>query len=566
MGSQPVYDAIVVGSGASGGWAAYQLTRDGMRVLVLDAGPLVDPARDFRQHKRPYEMPFRGLLPNRLLFGARQPVQSRSYACDEYSHHFFVDDVDNPYTTEAGAPFQWIRSRQVGGRTIVWARQSYRFSDHDLKAGSRDGFGDDWPISYADLSPYYDRVERFVGISGARDGIRTLPDGQFLPPMKMTCGERVLKRAVERRWSDRRVIIGRSATLTVPHNGRAKCHFCGHCERGCTTWSYFSSPGSTLPAAARTGRLTLRPNAVVSHLVMDPHAGRAVGVGFIDRITRTAEEANAKIVILCASTIESTRILFNSATREYPDGVGNSSGLLGRYLMDHTCSVSVAGLVPTLARFKDDYEDARPNGVYIPNFRNVRDRHPAFLRGYGVQATVQRGMLPTTLKSIPGFGADFKALMRQSDSPPPFWMGAFGEMLPRRENRVTLNKTQTDAWGIPVAHIACRISDNERAMARDQLSTLTEMAHQSGFEVTFQSGTLADPGVCSHEVGTARMGANPRTSVLNSFNQTWDVKNLFVTDGSCFVSQGTQNPTLTMMALTARACDYIVDQFRKGGL
>jgi len=561
-----VYDAIVVGSGATGGWAAKELTERGLEVLVLEAGRALDPARDFTQHKRAYDAPYRGLLPNAALFGARQPVQSQCYACDEFSHQFFVDDVDNPYTTPQGKPFQWIRSRQVGGRTIVWASQSYRLSDLDFKAASRDGFGDDWPIAYSDLAPYYDRVEQFIGVSGAAEKLPHLPDGSFLPPMAMTCGERLLKRSVERRWPDRRVTIGRAAILTKNHNGRQKCHWCGHCTRGCTTFSYFSSPGSTLPAAARTGRLTLRPNTVVSHIVMDRGTGKASGVAVIDRVTRHAEEVFGRIVVLCASTIESTRILFNSATPEYSDGLANSSGVLGRYLMDHTCSVIVSGVVPAVSRDKYANDDGRVNGVYIPRFQNLQTRQPAFLRGYGVQATVQRGPLPTTLRSIPGFGASFKAAVRTADSPAPFWMGAFGEMLPRKENRVTVNKNRRDAWDLPVAHIDCAWSDNERTMARDQLATLSEMARESAFEITAETGTLADPGVCSHEAGTARMGRDPKTSVLNRFNQSWDVKNVFVTDGACFVSQGSQNPTLTMMALTARACDYIVDERKRGNL
>jgi choline dehydrogenase-like flavoprotein len=566
MARQEVYDAIVIGSGATGGWAAKELTERGLRVIVLEAGRELDRMKDFTEHKWPYQVKYHGTLGNRTIFRERQSVQSKCYACNEYGHQFFVDDVDNPYTTPRGKPFDWIRGRQVGGRTITWGRQVYRLSDYELKAASRDGYGDDWPISYAELAPYYDKVESFIGVSGAYEQVANLPDGKFLPPMKMTCGEWLLKKAVERRWKDRRVTVGRAAILTAPLNGRAKCHFCGHCDRGCTTYSYFSSPGSTLPAAAKTGRFTLRPNAVASHVIIDTPTGKAKGVAFIDQVTKKAYEVFGKIVVLCASTIESTRLLFNSATRQHPGGLGNSSELLGCYLMDHSYGVAVGGLVPAVANYPYNYDDGRANGIYIPKYRNVADRQPRFIRGYGIQGGVQRGMLPTTIKSIPGFGSEYKKAVREAKDPPPFWLGAWGEMLARKENRVTINKEVKDAWGIPAVHIECAHSDNEKEMAKDALETLSEMANESGFETAFSSPFLAAPGLCIHEVGTARMGDDPKTSVLNKFNQSWDVKNLFVADGSCFVSIGCQNPTLTMMALTVRACDYIASEYKRGHL
>jgi len=384
--------------------------------------------------------------------------------------------------------------------------------------------------------------------------------------MKLTCGEWMLKKSVERKWKDRRVMIGRAAILTQRHNGRAACHWCGHCDRGCTTSSYFSSPGSTLPAAAKTGRLTLRTNAVASHVIVDTNTGKAKGVACIDQVTRKAFEVFGKVVLLCASTIESTRLLMNSATRQHPAGLGNSSGALGQYLMDHIFQIAVGGVVPGTANYRYNFDDGRANGIYIPKFRNVNERHPDFIRGYGMQGGVQRGMLPTTLKAIPGFGSEYKKRVREEKDPAPFWLGAWGEMLPRKENRVTINKEVKDAWGIPVAHIDCSHGENEKAMARDMLETLNEMVHEAKFQVTFGNPFLATPGLCIHEVGTARMGTDPKSSVLNKFNQSWDVKNLFVTDGACFVSIGCQNPTLTMMALTVRACEYIVDQHKKGNL
>ena len=561
-----MYDAIVIGSGATGGFAAKELTERGMRVIVLEAGRKLDPMKDFTEHKWPYEMKYRDNLNQQYLYRERQPIQSKCYACNEYGHQFFVDDKDNPYTTEQSKPFDWIRGRQVGGRTLMWGRQSYRLSDYELKAAGRDGFGEDWPISYADLAPFYDRVESFVGISGSSENLAQLPDGKFLPPMNMTCGEWQLKKAIEKKWTSRRLTIGRAAILTQNHKGRAKCHYCGHCERGCTTGSYFSSPVATLPAAMKTGRLTLRPNAVASHIIVDTNTGKAKGVGFVDQLTRRSFEVFSKVIVLCASTIESTRLLLNSATRQHPAGLGNTSGVLGHYLMDHTYAISVGGVVPGLENYPYAFDDGRNNGIYIPKFRNVTEPTSKFLRGYGIQGTVQRGMLPTTMGSIPGFGEAYKKAVRESKDAPPFWLGAFGEMLPRAENRVTINKDVKDAWGIPVAHIDCKHSDNERAMARDQFESLSEMAHEAGFEVHFGNQRLGTPGLCIHEVGTARMGDDPKKSVLNKFNQSWDVKNLFVTDGAAFVSQGCQNPTLTMMALTVRACDYIVDQHKKGNL
>ena len=566
MQKTTTFDAIVVGSGATGGWAAKELTEKGLRVLLLEAGKLLDPDKDYKMISWPYERGDRALIPQTEVLKARRPIQSKCYACQVYSPHLWVDDIDNPYTTPDGKPFDWIRGRQVGGRTIMWGRQSYRLSDIEFKAASRDGFGEDWPFGHAELAPYYEKVERFVGISGAAHGLPQLPDSVFLPAMAMTCGELALKKAVEKNWNDRNVIMGRVAMLTKPHNGRAACHYCGNCERGCNTNSKFDTPGSTLPAAMKTKRLTLRTNAVVSHLIVDTNSAQAKGVAYVDQITKKSYEAHAKVVVLCASTIESTRILLNSASRQHPTGFGNTSDALGRYLMDHTYSISVSGSVPMTSKLPYDYSDGRNNGAYIPKFRNVKDKHPDYLRGYGIQASSQKGMLPPHIKNHPGFGAQMKKAIRESDAPANFWMGAFGEMLPRETNRVTINKTKKDAWGIPVAHIDCQYSDNERAMSKDQFATLNEMAEAAGFKVEDSNSQLANPGLCIHEVGTARMGSDAKKSVLNPFNQLWDAKNVFVTDGACFVSQGCQNPTLTMMAVTVRACEYLVNEMKKGNL
>jgi choline dehydrogenase-like flavoprotein len=561
-----VYDAIVVGSGATGGWAAKELTERGLRVIVLEAGRKLDPAKDYTMLKEPYELKYRGLKDQQEIYKARQPIQSKCYACGEYSHQFFVDDIDNPYTTATGKGFDWIRGRQVGGRTLQWGRQCYRFSDYDFKAASRDGFGEDWPISYNELKPYYEHVEKFIGISGTTENIDVLPDSVFLPGMALTCSENMLRQAVEKNWHDRRVIIGRVAMLTKAHNGRAACHYCGHCERGCDTHSYFSSPGSTLPAAAKTGRLTLRPNSVASHLIIDTNTGQAKGVAFIDQNTKKAQEVFAKVVMLCASTIESTRLLLNSHTRQHAEGYGNSSGTLGRYLMDHTYAVGMGGTIPKAAEFPYRNDDGRNNGIYIPRFRNVKEKSKDFLRGYGIQAGAQKGLTPTHIHEAMGFGPELKRLIRETPDAPPFWMGAFGEMLPRETNRVTINKNKKDAWGIPVAHIDCQHSENEEAMAKDQLRAMEEMVTSADWKISYKNDKMANPGLCIHEVGTARMGNDPKKSVLNKHNQLHEAKNVFVTDGASFVSQGCQNPTLTMMALTARACEYIVEESKKGNL
>ncbi len=560
-----IYDAIVVGSGATGGWAAKVLTERGMTVLVLEAGRQLNPEKDFREHTFPYELKYRGLVSG-SKYAPRQPIQSRCYAANEYGHHLFVDDIDNPYTTPEDKPFWWIRGRHVGGRSVTWGRQSYRLSDYDFKAAERDGYDQPWPFSYKELEPYYDQVEDFVGISGSYEKLPQLPDSKFLPPMAMTCGERILKKAVESKFPGRNVIIGRAAILTKAHQGRAACHYCGHCDRGCTTHSYYSSPGSTLPAAAKTGRMTLRPNAVVREIIVDPNTGKASGVRIVNQITKRDYEEYGKVIVLCASTLESTRIMLNSKSRQHPAGLGNSSGALGHYLMDHMYQISAGGIVPVLKGMEYDYSDGRANGIYVPRFRNITDKHPNFIRGYGMQGGCSQGYSFSHARQTPGFGSEFKKLTRENPREIPFWLGAWCEMLPRKENRVTIDPNKVDAWGIPALHVECSHGDNERAMAKDALETIKEMSEAAGFRILSSSSTPAPPGFCIHEVGTARMGADPKTSVLNKWNQSWDVKNVFVTDGACFVSQGCQNPTLTMMAITARACDYIADEFKRENL
>ena len=566
--TKQVYDAIVVGSGATGGWAAKALTERGMKVLVLEAGRDIDPAKDYHMMTEPFELKYRGLKPGGpgSVYAPRQPIQSRCYAANEYSAHLFVDDIDNPYSTPDDKPFWWIRGRQVGGRSLTWGRQSYRLSDYEFKAAERDGFGEPWPIGYKDLEPYYDAVEDFVGISGSYEKLPQLPDSKFLPAMKMTCGEHLLKKAVEGNFQNRKVIIGRAAILTKPHQGRAACHYCGHCDRGCDTHSYFSSNGSTLPAAAKTGRMTLRPHSVVREILIDTNTGKAKGVRVIDQRTKVDQEFLAKIVVLCASTLESSRILLNTKTRQHPNGLGNTSDAVGRYVMDHVFPIGVSGIVPQLKGQAYDFSDGRANGIYVPKFRNVFDKHPNFIRGYGMQGGVQMGYRFAHAKNQQGFGAEFKKQVREAPLELSFSLNCWGEMLPRPENRVTIDPNKVDKWGIPTLHIEAKHGDNERAMMKDMQETTAEMAEAAGFRIMSRNSTAAPPGFCIHETGTARMGADRKTSVLNKWNQLWDVSNVFVTDGAAFTSQGCQNPTLTMMAITLRACDWMVEEAKKGNL
>lgn len=554
------YDAVVVGSGATGGMAAKELCQAGLKVAVLEAGRKLDPETDFTEHKWPFDLPYRGLGQPGLI---EREQRSSITVANEYNRHLYVLDSEHPYTTPPDKPFDWIRSRQVGGRSIVWGRQSYRMSDYDFKAASHDGYGEDWPIGYADLEPYYDKVESFIGVSGSLEKMPQLPDGKFLPPMNFTCAERILKKAVDR-FGDRRMIIGRTAILTENHNGRAKCHWCGHCARGCGTGSYYSSPASTLPAAEATGRLTLIPNAVASHIVLEKN-GKARGVHYFDRETFASREALGRVVILCASTLESTRLLLNSRSSRHPEGLGNSHGVLGRYLMDHTIRVGAGGILHLARGAVDTWDDGRANGIYIPRFRNLATRRKDYIRGWGYQGSGMRRMFPDHARALPGFGAEYKRAVK-NNWPYSVGIGGWGEMLARRENHVTLDKEVRDRWGIPALHIACSHSENELKMAEDIIESALEMLHAAGVEITYQNRKPSAPGVCIHEMGTCRMGSDPKISMLNKWNQMWEVKNVFVTDGASFTSSGCVNPTITMMALTARACAYIADEMRRGDL
>ncbi|MBI3210420.1 MAG: GMC family oxidoreductase [Candidatus Solibacter usitatus] len=540
---QQTFDAIVVGSGATGGWAAKKLTESGMRVALLEAGANITRS-EFNEHAMPWQMPYLGMSPKVM---EDRPMQGRCYACTEYNYKWFVNDRENPYIQEK--PFNWIRMRVLGGRSLSWGRQSYRMGDIDFKAASRDGYGDDWPISYKDLIPYYEEVERYVGISGRPEGLDQLPDSIFLPPMDMTCGEEKLRAAVKQKMG-RTVTIGRTAILTKAHNGRQACHYCGPCERGCGTNSYFSSPFTTVADAMKTGRLSLVTDAVASHVVMKD--GKAAGIAYIDRLSRQPREANAKIVLLCASTLESTRLLMNS-------GICGDNNALGRHVMDHIYQGGASGMMPVIEGKPWAGMPRRPNGIYIPRFRNIKEKETnGFIRGYGYQG----GSSPNFNFGAPGFGAKYKDAVRNG-----FWsigITLWGECLARKENRVELERNRVDAWGIPVLKINAEYGDNEKKLWHDGREQASEMLKAAGATEVNLTGQYSIPGFCIHEVGTARMGNDRKTSVVNKYCQAHEVPNLFVTDGACWVSSGCQNPTLTMMAITVRACDYIVREYANG--
>ena len=547
------FDAIVVGSGISGGWAAKELTEKGLRTIVLEAGRPIDPAVDYVEHVLPSELRYRG-MGDRKRVERYQPIQRHTGACDEWSSKFFVNDLDNPYSFPEDKPFYWIRGRQVGGRSIMWGRCVYRWSDLDFTANAREGYGVDWPLRYKDLAPWWSYVEKFVGIQGRREGLAHLPDGEFQTPWPLNAAEQKSRDILLTKFGGERVITNaRLAVLTEDHLGRQKCHLCGHCARGCITLSYFSSINSTLPAARKTGRLTLRPFSVVHSVIYDPAKKRATGVRVIDANTKQMFDVNAKVIFLNASALESTRILLNSALSEFPNGLGNSSGELGHNLMDHIMDGGATGTLPW-ARDRREIGN-RPDAIYVPRFRNVKTKHPDFLRGYGFEGRAERAGWGRG-SEMPGFGAEFKKSLVGDLGPWEMTFDGFGEMLPRHENYVELDPHLVDAWGIPALRVNCAYSDNEKKMQADMAVSATEMLEALGATNIRPFKEDNPPGLVIHETGTARMGRDPKTSVLNGHNQMWDVPNVFITDGACMSSTANQNPSITYMALTARAVDY----------
>jgi choline dehydrogenase-like flavoprotein len=554
------YDAIVIGSGISGGWAAKELCEKGLKTLVLERGRNVEHVKDYiTTFKTPWE--FKHGLANTEKDITEDPVQSTVY--DAGNKHFFVRDQEHPYIQEK--PFNWIRGYQVGGRSLTWGRQCYRLSDLDFEANRKDGHGVDWPIRYKDIAPWYDYVEQFAGISGQAEGLSQLPDGNFLPAMEMNCLETHFKDEVKKRFDGRCVTIGRVANLTKGWNGRTPCQFRNLCTRGCPYGGYFSSNAATLPAAMATGNLTLRPFSIVSEIMYDKDKKRAIGVRIIDTETKEVIEYFAKIIFLNASTIGSASLLLQSKSSAFPNGLGNSSDQVGRNLMDHHFKV---GAMADYDGFHDQYYTGRrPVGIYVPRFRNLdaASHRQDYTRGYGFQAYAERENWVDSGLTEDGFGVSFKNKLT-SPGKWAFWMGAWGETLPYSDNTVTLDPAQQDKWGIPLPKITFAIGDNEKAMRKDMQHSAMEMLDQSGFSNVRGFDYDYVGGDCVHEMGTARMGHDPKTSVLNAHNQLHEVQNVFVTDGSCMTSSACQNPSLTYMALTARACDYAVSELKKGNL
>ncbi|HEX6926733.1 MAG TPA: GMC family oxidoreductase [Longimicrobiaceae bacterium] len=562
--SRARFDAIVVGSGVTGGWAAKELCERGLRVLVLERGPWVEHGQYPTEWLNPWEVALRG-EPRSEEYQRDYPIQSNNYAFGEATKHFFVKDSEHPYLTPEDMPFRWIRGYQLGGRSLLWGRIVWRWSDLDFEANLRDGHGVDWPIRYRDLAPWYSHVERFIGVSGNRDGLPQVPDGEFLPPWEMNCVEREMKTRIEAAYPGRNLIIGRVTNLTRAHGGRGACQARNQCARGCSFGAYFSSLSSTLPAAARTGRLTVVCNAVVHSVLYDAQRNRVSGVRVIDATTGDTREYYARVVFLCASTLGTTQILLNSRSPEFPDGLANSSGVLGHFLMDHH---SKAGARGTFPGFEDRYVyGRRPAETYIPRFRNLGrepDADVDYVRGYGLQGGASRGNWQRG-SSMQGIGSTLKDALREP-GPWRVYLQGYGECLPRYENYVSLDPERTDRWGIPLLRVHCAWGENELKMRQDLKNQAAEMLEAAGCREVTTYDDPCPPGFSVHEMGTARMGRDPRTSVLNAHNQAHDVPNLFITDGSCMTSNSCVNPSLTYMALTARAAAYAVEEMKRGHL
>ncbi len=549
------YDAIVVGSGISGGWAAKELCEKGLKVLLLDRGEQVMHPQYPTSTKDPWEIPHRfNLTPEDKK---QHFVQARHWSFKEDNKHFYINDIENPY--EETKRFDWIRGKVIGGRSLLWSRACYRWSDLDFEANLKDGIAVDWPIRYKDIAPWYSYVESFIGVSGSTENIPHLPDSVFQPPFEMNAVEKDFKSKIESKYSDRKVIIGRTANLTKPVKGRGQCMARDLCHRGCPFGAYFSTNASTMPAAYATGNLTVRPLSLVNKVLFDEGTQKATGVEIIDTVSKQTEEFYARLIFINASTVATAGILLHSTSSRFPNGFGNDSDQLGRNLMDHHKGLSASAPVEG---FQDSYYyGRRPTSIYVPRFRNVQKKDADFLRGYhfGGGAGRSRG------GSSEGIGAAFK----ESLTVPGEWhlgIYGFGECLPYQENRITLNLAKKDQWGRPLLVVDCEFKENEKKMNLDMGVAAKEMLEAAGLKGVTVNNKMSFPGNANHEMGVARMGKDPKTSVLNSFNQMHAVKNVFITDGSCMTSGSCVNPSLTYMALTARACDYAVKEMKKQNL
>lgn len=564
--TKETFDVIIVGSGITGGWAAKEFCEKGLKTLMIERGRVVEHRKDYvGEHKGPWEFPNRMKVDN-LLVEEQHKIQQQCYAFNDATKHFFGNDRDLPYSVEKGTGFSWIRGNQLGGKSLTWHRQSWRYSDFDFNANKADGLGIDWPIRYKDLKDWYSYVEKHAGISGAIENIPQVPDGEFLPPFDMTSPEIDLKKSIEKNYPGRNLIMGRMAHLTKPTDfhlsqGRGQCMARSECQKGCSFGGYFSTQSSTLPDASKTGNLHIAPNSVVESLIYDEKTNKVKGVRVVDNENLSTREYFANVVFLCASTLGSTQIMLNSKSKKFPNGIANSSGALGHYLMDHNYNARIEGEIDG---YEDEYYSGRrPGGILIPNFQYEPSKYKQhYKRGYAISGGTSREDWRSHAGKE-GFGADFKNQLTQAGK----WkisLVAQGEMLPRYENHISLHPTKKDKWGIPQLHIDCQWSDNEILMMEDAAQTAEEMLRKAGYQnVRSHVSTKTNPpGLAIHEVGTARMGRDPKTSVLNAYNQCHDIDNLFVTDGSSFTSSAVTNPSLTFMALTVRAVDYCVKEMK----
>jgi choline dehydrogenase-like flavoprotein len=577
------YDAVVVGSGAAGGMAAYALCKHGLKVLLLEAGKYEDTSKTLHSMQWPYDHPRRGNMPPdyKALTAAEYSFRDRPYAQNspytkvtsyvqgwggtDYSKDIVVDEKQNPFT---GTQYAWVRARVVGGKTNIWGRLALRLSDYDFKAKDRDGFGENWPISYSDIEPYYDRVDDFLGVSGYPENLPWLPDGKFQRPIKLTYAELHLRNTIKR--MNRTLTPYRAGVTTdgLKHNKyRSRCYGRGACNRhvgGCDIHAAFDSPTGLIRPAWDTGNLTMRTNATVHEVTVDKNTGKASGVAFIDSQTHKSYNVKAKVVLLAASTLESTRLILLSKSSTYPNGIGNSSGHAGHNFCEHVMGPSVAGFMPELVGKPRTLDDGKPGGFYIARYQNLDAQSKSnFLRGYGFEGGSGCGMIPGSAYDTPGFGEEYKKNVRRMAGA-TIDIGGFGEVLARYENEVSIDPAVKDAWGIPVLRFNYKFGENERKMCEDMARTGREMFEAAKFEILSSSNKMLTEGWSIHELGTARMGSDPKTSVVNQYQQFHDVKNLFVVDGSTHVNASCQNPTWTIMALCWRSCDYLADQMKKG--